>query len=70
MPEVDLIDDAAWAALLARSGFPGVYAVKTSGVYCRFGCPSRPPLRCNALVFDSGDEALRAGFRPCKRCKP
>jgi AraC family transcriptional regulator of adaptative response/methylated-DNA-[protein]-cysteine methyltransferase len=45
-------------------------AVNTTGVYCRSGCPARLPKRANVRFFDTRDEAERAGFRPCKRCKP
>jgi AraC family transcriptional regulator of adaptative response/methylated-DNA-[protein]-cysteine methyltransferase len=45
-------------------------AVKTTGVYCRPGCPARLPKRANVRFFDTRDEAERAGFRPCKRCRP
>jgi len=47
-----------------------VYAVKTTGVYCRPGCSSRLPLRKNVAFFESGVQARLAGFRPCKRCRP
>ncbi len=47
-----------------------VYGVATTGVYCRPGCPSRLPRQENIRFFASGEEAERAGFRPCKRCQP
>ena len=47
-----------------------VYGVVTTGVYCRPGCPSRLPRRDNVRFFASGEEARRAGFRPCLRCEP
>jgi AraC family transcriptional regulator of adaptative response/methylated-DNA-[protein]-cysteine methyltransferase len=62
-----------WAAVVARdASFAGQFyiAVKTTGVYCRPGCPARLPKRDNVRFFDTRDEAERAGFRPCKRCKP
>lgn len=65
--------DAMWAAVVARdASFAGQFyiAVKTTGVYCRPGCPARLPKRDNVRFFDTRDEAERAGFRPCKRCKP
>ena len=46
------------------------YAVKTVGVYCRPSCRSRTPLRKNVCFFGKNEEAERAGFRPCKRCRP
>ncbi len=47
-----------------------VYAVKTTGVYCRPSCPSRAARPENLLFFDSTADAARAGFRPCLRCQP
>jgi AraC family transcriptional regulator, regulatory protein of adaptative response / methylated-DNA-[protein]-cysteine methyltransferase len=46
------------------------YAVKTTGVYCRRGCGSRPARPQNVVDFGSAAAAEQAGFRPCKRCKP
>jgi AraC family transcriptional regulator, regulatory protein of adaptative response / methylated-DNA-[protein]-cysteine methyltransferase len=65
--------DAAWAAVMGRDGQRDgtfVYAVTTTGVYCRPTCPSRRPHRQNVLFFDVPDAAERAGFRACRRCKP
>jgi AraC family transcriptional regulator of adaptative response/methylated-DNA-[protein]-cysteine methyltransferase len=47
-----------------------VYAVRTTGVFCRPDCPSRLPLRRNVVFFDTIADARHAGFRACKRCKP
>lgn len=47
-----------------------VYAVLTTGVYCRPGCKSRLPRAENVRFFESGLAARRAGYRACKRCKP
>lgn len=47
-----------------------VYAVKTTGVYCRPSCASRLPRRENVCFFDDWGEAEEAGFRACKRCCP
>src|SRR6266567_1806301 len=66
-------DDARWAAVCARSGLPSeafVYAVATTGVYCRPGCASRRPRRQNVRFFATPAAAGEAGFRPCKRCRP
>ncbi len=46
------------------------YAVRTTGVYCRPSCPSRRPRPENVVFFRTRAGAERAGFRPCKRCKP
>ncbi len=63
------LDDRQWRALEARDpGADGVYAVRSTGIYCRFGCPSRRPLRKNALFFDDAGAAATAGYRACRRC--
>jgi len=46
------------------------YAVKTTGIFCRPSCKSKAPNRENACIFQNAEQALAAGFRPCKRCKP
>jgi AraC family transcriptional regulator of adaptative response/methylated-DNA-[protein]-cysteine methyltransferase len=46
------------------------YGVKTTGVYCRPWCPARPARPENIVFAASQAEAVAAGFRPCKRCKP
>ncbi len=66
-------DQERWVAIQNRSRSANgkfVYAVKTTGVYCRPTCSSRVPLRKNVRFFATGDEAERAGFRACKRCLP
>lgn len=47
-----------------------VYAVSTTGIYCRPGCRSRRPRRENVVFFDNARAAQAAGFRACKRCRP
>jgi len=66
-------DGVKWAAVAARDRAMNgqfVYAVTTTGVYCRPGCAARRARRENVRFFDAPDEAERAGFRPCKRCRP
>lgn len=46
------------------------YAVRTTGIVCRMGCPSRAPRPENVVHFDDLDAAVAAGYRPCKRCRP
>jgi AraC family transcriptional regulator of adaptative response/methylated-DNA-[protein]-cysteine methyltransferase len=68
-----LTDDQAWAAVLARDPSADaelVYAVTTTGVFCRPTCPSRRPSRGNVLFFPDPPSAVSAGFRPCRRCRP
>jgi AraC family transcriptional regulator of adaptative response/methylated-DNA-[protein]-cysteine methyltransferase len=68
------IDESkAWTSVLAReeSTDPGlVYAVATTGIYCRPSCPSRRPKRDNVSFFPSAQAAERSGFRACLRCRP
>lgn len=47
-----------------------VVAVKTTKIFCRPTCPARTPLRQNVEFFAGPREALYAGYRPCKRCRP
>jgi len=46
-----------------------VFGVKTTGIFCRPSCPSQPKLE-HLEFFDSASVAVRAGYRPCKRCQP
>jgi AraC family transcriptional regulator of adaptative response/methylated-DNA-[protein]-cysteine methyltransferase len=63
----------AWQQVLARDTSADgqfVYAVKSTGVYCRPSCPSRKPERRNVTFFSSNDLAEQAGYRACLRCEP
>ena len=65
--------DERWAAVMehdAGSDDRFVYAVRTTGVFCRPSCPSRRPLRANVEFFDDPSGAEAAGFRACLRCDP
>jgi AraC family transcriptional regulator of adaptative response/methylated-DNA-[protein]-cysteine methyltransferase len=62
-----------WDAVQNRDArFNGifVYAVRSTGIYCRPTCPSRRPHREQVVFFNSFDEAEAASFRPCRRCQP
>ena len=66
-------DAQRWLALQRRDPAADgrfVYSVTTTGVYCRPTCPSRLALRENVVFHDTCADAERAGFRPCKRCRP
>ena len=66
-------DDDRWQAVILRDpAADGMffYSVKTTGVYCRPGCPARRPHRKNVCFHATGDAAEAAGFRPCQRCRP
>lgn len=66
-------DDPRWQAVLTRDAAADgtfVYAVKTTGVYCRPSCASRAAKAENVRFFVSTRSAEQAGYRPCKRCRP
>ncbi len=65
--------DARWAYVAARDpGVDGqfVYAVRTTGIYCRPSCPSRRPAREHVEYFATPADAAARGFRACLRCHP
>ncbi|MBC2594468.1 bifunctional DNA-binding transcriptional regulator/O6-methylguanine-DNA methyltransferase Ada [Ruficoccus amylovorans] len=66
-------DAQRWQAVAQRDGTADghfCYAVVTTGIYCRPGCPSRLPRRENVTFYATSAEAEQAGFRPCRRCHP
>lgn len=65
--------EEAWQAVITRDLMYAdrfLYAVATTGIYCRPGCASRAPRREHVRFFRAPAEAQAAGFRPCKRCRP
>lgn len=67
------VSDPRWAAVTARDRQQDgkfFYSVSTTGVYCRPSCASRPAKPENVAFHLTAADAERAGFRPCKRCKP
>jgi AraC family transcriptional regulator of adaptative response/methylated-DNA-[protein]-cysteine methyltransferase len=68
-----LTDDARWNAVQKRdreSDGKFVFAVSSTGVYCRPSCPSKRPRRDNVTFYRLPKEAESAGFRACLRCRP
>ena len=62
-----------WQQVMARDARQDgrfVFAVRTTGIYCRPSCPSRRPRRDSVEFYTNPDEAERAGYRACLRCKP
>src|SRR5450631_1561605 len=62
-----------WQAVLTRDAERDgsfVFAVSSTGIYCRPSCPSRRPRRENVTFFRKPDEAEKAGYRACLRCRP
>ncbi len=65
--------DTLWRAVVERdTRYEGIFvlAVRTTGIFCRPGCPARTPSRRNVEFFRSPREAMARGFRPCLRCRP
>jgi len=68
-----MLDLKFWEAVENRDSTADgtfVFAVRTTGIYCRPSCPSRRPKRENVQFFPQPDEAEKAGFRACMRCQP
>ncbi|MBX3407027.1 MAG: methylated-DNA--[protein]-cysteine S-methyltransferase [Phycisphaeraceae bacterium] len=65
--------DEMFAAMVSRdTSFDGVFvaAIRTTGIFCRPGCGAKKPRRENVEFFASPREAMHAGYRACKRCRP
>ncbi|MDY7109642.1 MAG: methylated-DNA--[protein]-cysteine S-methyltransferase [Planctomycetota bacterium] len=60
------------AVLVRDASYDGLFfvAVKSTGIFCRPVCPARKPKAENVEYFATAGEAVRAGYRPCKRCTP
>ena len=70
LPETD---ESQWQAVLTKDArFDGqfVFAVSSTGIYCRPSCPSRRPRRDRVSFFQLPEGAEQAGFRACRRCHP
>jgi AraC family transcriptional regulator, regulatory protein of adaptative response / methylated-DNA-[protein]-cysteine methyltransferase len=66
-------EDLYWQAVLTRdrrSDGAFIYAVRSTGIYCKPSCPSRRPRREQVAFFAAPQAAEEAGFRPCQRCHP
>lgn len=66
-------DEARWRGVMARDRRRDgqfVYAVESTGIYCRPSCPSRRPTRSRVEFFDTPAEAEGQGYRACRRCRP
>jgi len=67
------VSDPRWGAVVARDPAADgsfFYSVKTTGVYCRPSCAARTARPENVAFYATVGDAERAGFRPCKRCRP
>lgn len=66
-------DDEKYKALVEKSkNYDGAFyaGVKTTGIFCRTICTARKPLKENVVFYNTVQEAMAAGFRPCKICRP
>jgi AraC family transcriptional regulator of adaptative response/methylated-DNA-[protein]-cysteine methyltransferase len=66
-------EDPRWTAVATRDAAADgnfVFAVKTTGVYCRPSCGSRQARRENVVFYRAPEGAEAAGYRACKRCRP
>ena len=66
-------DELRWQAVLARDrrfDVAFVYAVRSTGIYCRPSCPSRRPNRQHVVFLPGREAAENQGFRSCRRCRP
>ena len=73
LPAAATVRDPRWAAVTTRDAAADgrfFYSVKTTGVYCKPSCAARAARPENVAFHASAADAVRAGFRPCKRCKP
>lgn len=70
---IGLSDDLKYRAMVERdASFEGAFivGVRTTGIFCRPGCTAKLSRRENLEFFLGTSEALHAGYRPCKRCRP
>lgn len=66
-------DDKRWNFVVARDAAHDgefVFAVSSTGVFCRPSCPARRPRRENVRFFSNPEQAEHAGYRACLRCRP
>ncbi len=66
-------EETQWQAVVnkdARQDGQYLFAVRTTGIYCRPSCPSRTPKRMNVEFFADAAAARQAGYRACLRCAP
>ncbi len=69
----DTARDSRWRAVLSRDAKRDgdfVFAVSSTGIYCRPSCAARRPRRENVQFFSRPEEAEHAGYRACLRCRP
>lgn len=68
-----ITEEEKWKAVIGcDKDYDGLfyYGVKTTGIFCRPSCKAKPPLKRNTIFLSSVEDAVSAGFRPCKKCRP
>ena len=72
MNTIPAIKEMQSAYLRKDASYDGVFflGVRTTGIFCRPSCPAKKPLPQNVDYFSNVREAMFAGYRPCKRCRP
>ena len=73
IPQMSKDADSRWHAVQTRDRIADgafVYAVKSTGIYCRPSCASRKPRRAQVVFFPLPADAEEKGFRACRRCRP
>lgn len=68
-----MCEERRWQAVCERDATQDgrfVFAVRSTGIYCRPSCPARRPLREHVSFYSEPSQAQAAGYRPCKRCSP
>ena len=69
LPETGTLMDAFYSR---DASYDGLFytGVRTTGIFCRPSCPARKPKRENVEFFPTARDAMFAGYRPCRRCRP
>src|SRR5438132_11202243 len=72
MPGLPSTQEMEKAVPQRDASYDGIFfvGVRTTGIFCRPSCPAKTPLVRNRQYFATAQEALFAGYRPCKRCRP
>ena len=68
-----MVEDWEWEAIKSNNSDYDTffwYAVRSTGIFCRPSCASRLPKKENVMIFQEAEQAVEAGYRPCKRCRP
>src|SRR5260370_41996897 len=72
MTDLPSIQEMERAVEQRDASYDGIFfvGVRTTGIFCRPSCPAKTPLVRNRQYFATARQAIFAGYRPCKRCRP